>query len=428
MAINKEYETTVNLIGDSQGITISSATVSHVQVAAVSFLAGPKGNQGDPATNLVTSVNDKQGSVTVTKTDTGLGNVDNTSDLDKPVSTATQTALNGKRSVETGNDIVYINNASGTQGKLGYSYAAVADTLAVRGLNGVVRTGTPSGVNDATPKTYVDIADALKVNKAGDTMTGQLKVDLSADPSNGGIRVEQFGNGASHGIRVANAGLTSGANMYWNDNTNFFIRSDAALNIGGASNRTTINGIDHVTGTGFPNGVVSAPVGSIYIDTNITNGASSWIKKSGTGNTGWQVLEGDTGWRDIRTSLHVNWKQGSSTWAVRRVGNVVFYRYSLRFDATNGSAGNRNDGYQVGTVPTGFVATFWSQQFQAALSVVGGLVPSMYGSIYNFSGQNVMGVVMPGSATARADDDRVYTLYSIITDEAYPTTLPGTAV
>jgi hypothetical protein len=34
--------------------------------------------------------------VTVTKADVGLGNVDNTSDLNKPVSTATQTALNGK--------------------------------------------------------------------------------------------------------------------------------------------------------------------------------------------------------------------------------------------------------------------------------------------------------------------------------------------
>ena len=33
---------------------------------------------------------------TVTKTDIGLGNVDNTSDLNKPISTATQTALDGK--------------------------------------------------------------------------------------------------------------------------------------------------------------------------------------------------------------------------------------------------------------------------------------------------------------------------------------------
>ena len=35
----------------------------------------------------------------VNKTDLGLNNVDNTSDLNKPISTATQTALNGKEDV-----------------------------------------------------------------------------------------------------------------------------------------------------------------------------------------------------------------------------------------------------------------------------------------------------------------------------------------
>jgi hypothetical protein len=44
----------------------------------------------------VQSVASKTGDVTLTKSDVGLGNVDNTSDLEKPISTATQTALNGK--------------------------------------------------------------------------------------------------------------------------------------------------------------------------------------------------------------------------------------------------------------------------------------------------------------------------------------------
>lgn len=47
-------------------------------------------------TNLVTSVAGKTGAVTLVKADVGLGNVDNTSDLNKPISTATQTALDGK--------------------------------------------------------------------------------------------------------------------------------------------------------------------------------------------------------------------------------------------------------------------------------------------------------------------------------------------
>lgn len=44
----------------------------------------------------VTSVNGEAGAVTLSKADVGLGNVDNTSDANKPISTATQTALNGK--------------------------------------------------------------------------------------------------------------------------------------------------------------------------------------------------------------------------------------------------------------------------------------------------------------------------------------------
>ncbi len=44
-------------------------------------------------TNQVLSVNGQQGTVVLAKADVGLGNVDNTTDLNKPVSTATQTAL-----------------------------------------------------------------------------------------------------------------------------------------------------------------------------------------------------------------------------------------------------------------------------------------------------------------------------------------------
>lgn len=46
--------------------------------------------------NTVTSVATKTGAVTLVKGDVGLGNVDNSSDVNKPVSTAQQTALNLK--------------------------------------------------------------------------------------------------------------------------------------------------------------------------------------------------------------------------------------------------------------------------------------------------------------------------------------------
>lgn len=48
------------------------------------------------STDAVSSVAGKTGTVTLTKSDVGLANVDNTSDANKPISTATQTALDGK--------------------------------------------------------------------------------------------------------------------------------------------------------------------------------------------------------------------------------------------------------------------------------------------------------------------------------------------
>lgn len=53
------------------------------------------------AAGAVVSVAGKTGTVTLTKSDVGLANVDNTSDANKPISTATQTALNAKQALDT---------------------------------------------------------------------------------------------------------------------------------------------------------------------------------------------------------------------------------------------------------------------------------------------------------------------------------------
>ena len=78
-----------------------------------------------------------------------------------------------------------------------------------------------------------------------------------------------------------------------------------------------------IHGRGMPNGVVTAPVGTTYVDETVTNGALKWIKKSGTGNTGWEVLIGDTGWKIIPSVS----KLGNSFVKIRRVNNVVSYQF-----------------------------------------------------------------------------------------------------
>lgn len=78
-----------------------------------------------------------------------------------------------------------------------------------------------------------------------------------------------------------------------------------------------------IHGRGMPNGTVTAPIGTTYVDEAVTNGALKWIKKTGAGNTGWEVLIGDTGWKVIPSVS----KLGNSFVKVRRVNNVVSYQF-----------------------------------------------------------------------------------------------------
>ena len=64
--------------------------------------------------NTVSSVAGKDGDVTLVKADVSLGNVDNTSDANKPVSTTQQTALNGKANLAGGNTFTGNQNFGAT--------------------------------------------------------------------------------------------------------------------------------------------------------------------------------------------------------------------------------------------------------------------------------------------------------------------------
>ena len=78
-----------------------------------------------------------------------------------------------------------------------------------------------------------------------------------------------------------------------------------------------------IHGTGMPNGKVTAPVGTTYVDTAVTSGALKWIKRQGSGNQGWEVLTGDTGWR----TLNIKSKLGNSFLKIRRKNDVVTYQF-----------------------------------------------------------------------------------------------------
>ena len=74
-----------------------------------------------------------------------------------------------------------------------------------------------------------------------------------------------------------------------------------------------------IHGTGIPNGKVDGTIGQTYVDAAKTNGALKWIKRTPSGNQGWAVLDGDTGWKTLNTAS----KLGNSYVKARRINDIV---------------------------------------------------------------------------------------------------------
>ena len=163
---------------------------------------------------------------------------------------------------------------------------------------------------------------------------------------------------------------------------NTLILSDGGGNVtlptSTSSNTGQVNQYE-IHGTGMPNGKVTAPVGTTYVDTAVTNGALKWIKRTGNHNQGWEVLTGDTGWR----TLNIVSKLGASYLKVRRKNDTVMYQFGGLSWGWFGIVRRGGAGYQVqpsdrerncfilglGGIPVGFRSEF-----------------SLIGGIYNDKG------------------------------------------
>lgn len=95
------------------------------------------------------------------------------------------------------------------------------------------------------------------------------------------------------------------------------------LSIAGGNSVTLPTNQWEIHGTGMPNGKVSAPRGTTYVDMEATNGALKWIKTTDGGNTGWQVFTGDTGWRTLPL---VN-KRGNARLQIRRINDEIIVKF-----------------------------------------------------------------------------------------------------
>lgn len=218
-------------------------------------------------------------------------------------------------------------------------------------------------------------------------------------------------------------------NFATTDSVNNLLRTqgEQATKISALENKSAYE----IHGTGMPNGQVSAPIGTTYVDMNVTNGALKWIKHSGNGNTGWKVLIGDTGWRTLNSLS----RAGNSFIKIRRVNNLVTYQFGgLQWGwfgvgrrggpgfARHNSSGDK--GAKVlspGGIPTGF---------RSEASLIGGIYNDAgkpYGIWYlgGVTDSNFIQFTFNDPIPTDKDigDIRVSAI-SYLTNEDWPTTLP----
>jgi hypothetical protein len=215
---------------------------------------------------------------------------------------------------------------------------------------------------------------------------------------------------------------------------NTLILSDGGGNVtlptSTSSNTGQVNQYE-IHGTGMPNGKVTAPVGTTYVDTAITSGALKWIKRQGSGNQGWEVLTGDTGWR----TLNIKSKLGNSYLKVRRKNDVVTYQFGGLSWGWFGVIRRGGVGYEaqgsdkerncyilgLGGVPYGF---------RSEASLIGGIYNDKgtpYGTWYlgGAGDSNMLRFQFTDPVPTDRDigDIRVSSI-SYLTSEPWPTTLP----
>lgn len=203
-------------IFDTDIIPIASSTggLQHAQVGDLNLLSDADkvkfdGIEAGAEKNTVTSVSGKTGAVQLSKADVGLSNVDNTSDLQKPISTATQSALDDKEgsiksaltksSIVDGDTIVISDSATTNTTKrvtfsvLKSTLKAYFDTLYTKYVLPVATASALGGVKSGTDIT-VDSSGNVSVNDdSHNHIVGNI--DGLQDALNG--KLSSTGNAAS---------------------------------------------------------------------------------------------------------------------------------------------------------------------------------------------------------------------------------------
>ena len=260
----------------------------------------------------------------------------------------------------------------------------------------------------------------LKLNNEGKLFVATASITSGGDPTNkayvdNGLKDKvdkSHVDNATHNIGSPNSNDANKL-VKLNDEGKLFIAT-ASITSGGDPTNTayvgSVSPLKSFSGVGFPEGKVSASVGTIYTDTSATNGAIRWIKTSGTGNTGWSVEYGDTGWRNAIPLLRNGWK--AATFIFRRVGDIV----EVRGVGLDGSSATD---YTFFVPPEGFMPGAGSLRISASTSDF-----SVSADRVNIGVSGATGQVW--RTNVNATSAALSTTY--LTNNSWPTTLPGLPV
>lgn len=151
----------------------------------------------------VESVNGKSGMVVLNKEDIGLANVDNTSDADKPISTATQAALNLKVDKVSGKGLSTNDYTDADKTKLaGIAPGAQVNVLEGVKVNGVALTPTDKIVDVTVPTDTADLTNGADFATMTEVTTA---VSPKADASD--LTAHTGNRSNPHGVTKSQIGL-----------------------------------------------------------------------------------------------------------------------------------------------------------------------------------------------------------------------------
>lgn len=285
-------------------LTITSATTSQAGLMSSSDktkLDGLKDQAGITSdinavqTNLETHINNKSNPHEVTKDQVGLGNVDNTSDANKPISNATQTALNGKFSATDGNalkqTIEDMPNLVVTEGSVSHKNNNISLSLGQQDLKDPVNTDSI----------------LLTFNPATDSTAGIIlpsdksKIDKIITNGNGTKYLSD--NGTYKEVQGGSADIES-LKQYVNDSIS------SARSVGYMMQLTEIDASGLDENTWYP--VTIAAGARMCMRAEVLVALDSGTKPS------WSTHEGGFSTRKI-------WEWAPSTWGVNAVSDIKVY-------------------------------------------------------------------------------------------------------